>query len=179
MVYSKINLKNNYRKFKNKLIPIRHFLQVLGFLYVVVAVSVFTWQLSNTVGQIRVKLVEAVSAPLVADNQKTLSPLADTEVKSLPTVDISGAEEIKLEIDRVFGLQGENAKRVAYCESRFNPNAKNPITADYGVFQINTRYHPIDPKFLYDSKINIGIAKYIYDKEGWQPWSSTRRCHGL
>jgi len=57
-------------------------------------------------------------------------------------------------------------KRVAWCESRYNINAKNVNangTVDYGLMQINTFYHPevsveqaLDPEF----SIKFFIKKY-------------------
>lgn len=76
---------------------------------------------------------------------------------------------------------------IAWCESRMRqlgPDGKifrgvaNPD--DVGVMQINTQYHEeravamnMD---LFTLNGNLAYAKYLYEKEGSQPWSSSKAC---
>ncbi len=78
---------------------------------------------------------------------------------------------------------------IAACESRFRhfgrngkplKGEKNPY--DLGVMQINTLYHGFKAEELGLNLKNIGdnmaYARYLYDKEGTQPWTSSERCWG-
>ncbi|TSC83820.1 MAG: hypothetical protein G01um101417_387 [Parcubacteria group bacterium Gr01-1014_17] len=75
---------------------------------------------------------------------------------------------------------------VAKCESRFRHfDAYGVLRGDYdrndvGVMQINERYHsPRAERNGFDIKTlegNLGYAKWLYDKEGLQPWASSGKC---
>ncbi len=79
---------------------------------------------------------------------------------------------------------------VARCESRFNH--LNPTTgtvlrgivnnSDVGVMQINTYYHGDTARILdldlHDFEDNMAYARYLYEREGTQPWSASRGCWG-
>ncbi|MCA9358120.1 hypothetical protein KC902_02550 [Candidatus Kaiserbacteria bacterium] len=78
---------------------------------------------------------------------------------------------------------------VARCESTFRHQlADGSILqgrvdpADTGVMQINKRYHEstatameLDLDNLYD---NMAYARYLYEKQGTQPWSASMPCWG-
>lgn len=98
------------------------------------------------------------------------------EVSPTPTpVPLTETQQIIKEIERVFGKDAPTAIRVARCESGLKSNAVNKKTLDYGIFQIN-KVHAVNPKFLMDWRINIQIAKHLFEKSGWNPWNSSRRC---
>jgi hypothetical protein len=77
---------------------------------------------------------------------------------------------------------------VARCESTFrhtNPDTGavtrgyvNP--ADVGVMQINEYYHGETAERmgleLTDLNDNLAYARYLYEREGTQPWSASRAC---
>ena len=81
------------------------------------------------------------------------------------------------QIASVFGPQAGEAERIAHCESTMNTGAVSP-TNDHGLFQINAVH---ERKFVevtgqpwhmvYDGFWNTVYAKYLYDTQGWQPWS--------
>ena len=81
------------------------------------------------------------------------------------------------QIAAVFGSDHKSAEEVAWCESRLDPGAVSP-TNDHGLFQINAVHQR---KFVevtgqpwhmvYDGFWNTVYAKYLYDTQGWQPWS--------
>jgi hypothetical protein len=54
------------------------------------------------------------------------------------------------------------AFNIMWCESRGNPNAKNPRSTATGLFQILNG--PLDPA------ANVKLAYEMYSKRGWQPW---------
>ena len=78
---------------------------------------------------------------------------------------------------------------VARCESTFRHElADGSILqgrvdpADTGVMQINKRYHEttaiameLNLDDLYD---NMAYARYLYEKQGTQPWSASMPCWG-
>ncbi len=77
--------------------------------------------------------------------------------------------------------------KIAWCESRFRQYDKGGEIfrgvvndRDIGVMQINTDYHSktatkmqID---LTTTEGNMAYAKYLYDKQGTAPWSSSSAC---
>ena len=81
------------------------------------------------------------------------------------------------QIAAVFGAQAGEAERIAHCESTMNPGAVSR-TNDHGLFQINAVH---ERKFVevtgqpwhmvYDGFWNTVYAKYLYDTQGWQPWT--------
>lgn len=76
---------------------------------------------------------------------------------------------------------------VAWCESRFRQFGKDGDifrgeinNQDVGVMQINEHYH-LDTANklginLYTLEGNLEYARYLYDKQGTQPWSSSEKC---
>ncbi len=76
---------------------------------------------------------------------------------------------------------------VARCESHFKQFDKDGSIhrgvvndQDLGVMQINEHYHGDTAKKLgldlYTIQGNVAYAKYLYNKEGVQPWSSSSAC---
>lgn len=59
------------------------------------------------------------------------------------------------------------ANTVVWCESRWNPSARNRSGAT-GLFQILGG--PLDPK------ANVERAYEMYRTRGWQPWNASKRC---
>ena len=76
---------------------------------------------------------------------------------------------------------------VAKCESTFRHTLSDGSVLqgrvdsdDTGVMQINKRYHEkradqlgLDLENLYD---NMTYARYLYEKQGTQPWNASRTC---
>lgn len=79
--------------------------------------------------------------------------------------------------------------QVARCESTFRHTLSDGSVlkgkvdpADTGVMQINKRYHletaeklGLDLENIYD---NMAYARYLYEKQGTQPWSASSPCWG-
>lgn len=80
-------------------------------------------------------------------------------------------ELIVNEIYNVFGKDAPKAFKLLNCENkRLNPNAINDNTVwggvgrDYSIFQINDTWQRVQPKFLLNWRVNILVAKQIYDE---------------
>ncbi len=78
---------------------------------------------------------------------------------------------------------------IAYCESTFRHTLSDGSvlqgrvdSADTGVMQINKRYHnrrAIELGLnLEDLEDNMAYARYLYEKQGTQPWSASSPCWG-
>lgn len=79
--------------------------------------------------------------------------------------------------------------QVARCESTFRHDLSDGSVlrgkvdpADTGVMQINKRYHEataiklgLDLENIRD---NMAYARYLYEKQGTQPWNASRPCWG-
>ena len=76
----------------------------------------------------------------------------------------------------------QQALKVAACESGLRPEAVNTKNKDKsrddGTYQINS-IHGVAPKFLHNPRVNIAVARQLYDEQGWGPWYSSRSCHHL
>lgn len=79
--------------------------------------------------------------------------------------------------------------KIAWCESRFRQldrdgsihrGVVNP--ADVGVMQINEYYHLETSQKknynIYTLEGNTAYARELYEKQGTQPWSSSKPCWG-
>lgn len=78
---------------------------------------------------------------------------------------------------------------IAYCESRFRHYDKDGSVfrgkvndADIGIMQVNEYYHAKTAGMLgidfYTMEGNVSYARYLYEKQGTQPWSSSEPCWG-
>lgn len=79
--------------------------------------------------------------------------------------------------------------QVARCESTFRHTLEDGSVlvgrvdpADTGVMQINKRYHEDTAVSLGlnldDIHDNMAYARYLYEKQGTQPWSASSPCWG-
>jgi hypothetical protein len=83
-------------------------------------------------------------------------------------------------IQTVFGPVAPQARKIVECESEWNPTAVSP-TNDHGLFQINIVHKANFTKVtgqpwsaIYSPLYNTVYAKWLYDREGWEPWSCKR-----
>lgn len=78
---------------------------------------------------------------------------------------------------------------IAWCESRFRQTALDGTilrgkvnNSDLGVMQVNEYYHGDTAERLgldlYTLEGNMRYARNLYEREGVQPWSSSRPCWG-
>jgi hypothetical protein len=79
--------------------------------------------------------------------------------------------------------------QVARCESTFRHTLEDGSVLkgrvdrrDTGVMQINTGYHAKTAHKLgldlLDLEDNMAYARYLYEKQGTQPWSASEPCWG-
>ena len=102
------------------------------------------------------------------------SSSASTTTSSGSSQKLSGSYEDM--IHQIFGQYGDQAVRVAMCESSMNPNAYNGILGAAGLFQIipgtfaGTSYAGGS---VYDPATNIRAAYEIFARDGysWREWA--------
>ena len=90
---------------------------------------------------------------------------------------VGGACTPQQSIAALFGDNAGSATRVADCESRMDPNAVSP-TNDHGLFQINNvhreQFQQVTGQSwsaVYDPYWNTYYAKWLFDRQGWGPWT--------
>ena len=84
---------------------------------------------------------------------------------------------IKEEIRRVFPEDSETMIKVAWCESRLIPTARNVNTngtQDRGLFQLND-IHEFEGD-LFDVRNNLKHARTLYDRNGLSDWRYSKHC---
>lgn len=71
----------------------------------------------------------------------------------------------------------DQASRIADCESEFDPGAVSS-TNDHGLFQINAVHRQQFEQVtgqpwsaVYNPYWNSVYAKWLYEQEGWDPWT--------
>ena len=76
-----------------------------------------------------------------------------------------------------FGARGDDAVRIARCESKLDPQARSHAGAA-GVFQLmpvhSWRVAKVKGKHLYDARTNVKVARHLHQDEGWSPWVCAR-----
>ena len=79
--------------------------------------------------------------------------------------------------------------KIAYCESRYRQYDTDGSIfrgkvndQDVGIMQVNEYYHSATAEKLgldlYTIQGNVAYARYLYEKEGTRPWSSSEPCWG-
>jgi len=114
------------------------------------------------------KAVGVLSSIKVYAQVITPTPTLVTEENHTPE-----QEQIISYIKEVFGKDQDKAFKLLSCENKsLNPKAVNDNTTwggvgrDWGIFQINDTWQAVQPKFLKNWKINIQIAKQLFDENG-------------
>jgi hypothetical protein len=81
-------------------------------------------------------------------------------------------------IQQIFGAAAPEAERVAWCESRHDPQARSAGGGNHGLFQINSVHRDAFTQVtgqpwsaVYDPHWNTVYAKHLYDTQGWRPWT--------
>jgi hypothetical protein len=76
-----------------------------------------------------------------------------------------------------FGTAGQEAVKIARCESGLNPSAMNPL-GYYGLFQLGishaASFEAVTGRSFAtswsDPHANAQYARYLYGQRGWSPW---------
>ena len=122
----------------------------------------------------------AISAEPIAYGQMTEEVAVEAEKVA---ISVSGTESIVREYFKDIPVMIQVAK----CESHFRHELSDGSIlrgrvdpADTGVMQINKRYHEstaiklgLDLENIHD---NLAYARYLYEKQGTQPWSASSPC---
>jgi hypothetical protein len=112
------------------------------------------------------------------------APKANATAPVIPVKEQTQKDQIKAYIRKVFGKYGDQAIRVATCESGLNPRAVNDNTqwggvgVDRGTFQLNSVYQGIsNTNFLFDYRLNTDMAYIIFKNAGynWHLWTCGRK----
>lgn len=100
----------------------------------------------------------------------------------------------RLEKELAYLKLHDELKKICACESTGNPNKipqhyeRDGITvltgritpADIGMCQINLDYHAHNAKRMgidvYDPNGNVAYANWLYERQGNQPWSASKKC---
>lgn len=113
------------------------------------------------------------------NHNETYKPIFNLETKNNVPVEIIQIhnESIPETIDRVCKEKGFTRcnllKRIAFCESSFNPKAKNPKSSARGLFQI-LNMHGLSKGEREDPEIATQWA--ITHFNNGKPWNSSRSC---
>jgi len=116
----------------------------------------------------------------------TTAPGATQRVEVKATSTIPTSKELENKVKAYF-KNDPILVDIARCESRFrqldaNGNILRGLInkGDLGIMQINEYYHADKAaKLGFDLKTvdgNLAYAKYLYNKEGVQPWISSSKC---
>lgn len=78
----------------------------------------------------------------------------------------------------------DKAVLVAWCESRYDPNATNPSSGAAGLFQHIPRYWAdrsanagVGGSHIYDPEPNAAVAAWlVYSNGGWKHWNASASC---
>ena len=116
-----------------------------------------------------------MTAAEVVEDIPTPTPTPAAQLASVPV----GWDAL---LQKHFGPQWQNAKRVMECESSGRPGVvnDNPSTGDYsvGLFQINLignlRHSRPSEAWLKTAENNISYAAQMQKSQGWTPWSCAR-----
>ena len=121
---------------------------------------------------------------VLRENQELRNKLENSSKVQVPE---ATKNVVRFYIKKYFGDKADEAEKIFTCESGLSPTSlhinKAGLGADYGVAQINNKYHAarftkmfdVDWETgIYDISINLAYAKYLYDNSGWNPWVCSR-----
>lgn len=144
----------------------------------------FVLVLSSLTSPLSVPVAEASVIPQVQDVvQGTISPIAEPIQKSI----VKPVKKIVVRnsfLATTFAELGPVMRAVAVCESngvhaRNGRVTRNPVTPDWGLFQLNRVHFPemkslgLNPMIEAD---NIKFAMILYQRNGLADWEMSRGC---
>ena len=80
------------------------------------------------------------------------------------------------------GITIEQWSRIAWCESRLNPDARNTSSGAAGLFQHLPRYWPARaaasgyPSDVFNPRTNAFVSAWLVETSGVQHWAASRGC---
>ena len=105
---------------------------------------------------------------------KLISPIPEGYLPTIvKVVYAKESDDIETNIRQVFQEHAEEAIAISNCESHMRPNAVGDGGKSIGLFQINQRWHKIEPRFLKNPKVNIAVAYQLFKESNfkWNLWS--------
>lgn len=157
-----------------------------SIIFLLVLVALLTLPLYFSKQQYKATASDGVVA--TQDDKGAKAPTADTgkgvalTMTPSPTpVYTSEQDEIVAYIHQIFKEQGDNAVKIAQCESRLNPLAVGHNTngsTDTGIFQVNS-IHGVAGYFLTNWRTNVDVAYTIYQRNGWNAWVCATKWEAL
>jgi phenylpyruvate tautomerase PptA (4-oxalocrotonate tautomerase family) len=106
-------------------------------------------------------------------SEETAQRVADHFNRPRPSTKVEVEELIR---ERWAGTgQADLAVRVARCESKLDPIAKNSRSTATGVYQLLAMHWrgKFDPR---DPVSNVNYAYGLWKSSGWSPWNESRSC---
>jgi hypothetical protein len=117
---------------------------------------------------------------LAAGTAACTTPAPPAAATTTTTTGTTTPTAATIAITSVFGPLAPDATKIARCESGLRPTAVSP-TNDHGLFQINIVHQATFTSVtgqpwsaVYDALTNTRYAKWLYDRQGWAPWSCRR-----
>lgn len=92
------------------------------------------------------------------------------------------------ELSNDYGVESDIALAIAWCESRFRGDAKNPNSSATGVYQfIDSTWQVYSGIYNQNNKIlnrlnptdNISLALQVISNKGVSDWASSVSCHNM
>lgn len=112
------------------------------------------------------------SQPIVSPLPLSTAPVP--EYTEPPLAGLPEQQKAKAIIARIWGKDVRVGLALSQCESGFRTEAVSK-TMDYGLFQIN-QVHRLDAGDLENPVANTAFAYILYQKQGTNPWLSSRKC---
>lgn len=130
--------------------------------------------------KVQVQILESSSSATLKENEALKEKLA-------ASVKVQAPENIKAlsryYIKKYFGKDAAKVEKVMICESGLSNQTihvnRPGLGADYGLYQINDKWHKERFEKMYNVPFEIGshdwdlsskYAKYLYDHSGLNPW---------
>lgn len=118
-------------------------------------------------------------APTIAVATTTSTTVVVEDFTPAPVAEPVG--DVEWLVRQTWPEDPDTAALIAWCESRFRPDAGFPSGPNLGVMQINWASHAARVArmgFTHDDLanpvINLAVARAIYDESGWRPWTCSR-----
>lgn len=155
------------------------FIIFMTFLVLVAYLKFLDFKTSVVIGHFAEKQLERQDKrieELIRENEQLKEKLENSSKVQVPE---ATKNVVKFYLQKYFGDKAEMAERIFTCESGLSPTSlhinRQGLGADYGVAQINNKWH--EARFtkmfdvdweegIYDIGMNIKYAKYLYDTHG-------------
>lgn len=123
----------------------------------------------------------AAAAPTETFPHSSSNTALRPEKETAKTVKIAPGEAKKAEVGNSV------MEKIAFCESRNNPSAKNPKSTASGRFQFlrgsweyygTKKWGSLEGRNVFDNDDNTELAYWVASEYGLSPWYASRHCWG-